>query len=216
MTVTVGNGSPSTFSIPSSGVFYVGNGSCSSIYSPFTATYPSTSGCGNVIVHGTYSGALTIAAENDIIVDDNITRTGNGLLGLVANNFVRVKHPICPSNNTGCTNGTITAQTSRTNCNNGVNGTGTKTSLQIDAAILAINHSFIVDHYNCGAQLTTLTVNGAISQKFRGPVGTFGSNTTGYLKNYNYDDRLRYLEPPNFLDPVEVAWHVQRETLDFP
>ncbi len=43
-----------------------------------------------------------------------------------------------------------------------------------------------------------------------------GSAVTGYLKNYNYDDRLRYQEPPNFLDPVESAWHVQRETLDFP
>ena len=64
----------------------------------------------------------------------------------------------------------------------------------IDAAILAINHSFIVDHYDCGATLGTLTVNGAISQKFRGAVGTFsgGSAVTGYLKNYNYDDRLRY------------------------
>ena len=39
---------------------------------------------------------------------------------------------------------------------------------------------------------------------------------TGYIKDYNYDDRLRYQEPPHFLDPVQSAWHVQRETLDFP
>ena len=45
-------------------------------------------------MRGTYTGQLTIAAENDIIVDGNLTRTGNGLLGLVANNFVRVKHPV--------------------------------------------------------------------------------------------------------------------------
>ena len=86
---------------------------------------------------------------------------------------------------------------------------------RIDAAILAIEHSFIVDHYDCGAALGTLTVKGAISQKFRGPVGTHRAGT-GYLKNYKYDDRLRYMEPPNFLDPVEPAWHIQRETLDFP
>ncbi len=55
---------------------------------------------------------------------------------------------------------------------------------------------------------------GAISQKFRGTVGTTAPH--GYLKNYVYDDRLRYIEPPNFLDPVEPAWHIQRETLDFP
>jgi hypothetical protein len=35
----------------------------------------------------------------------------------------------------------------------------------------------------------------------------------GYAKNYNYDDRLRYQEPPSFFDPVQSAWHIQRETL---
>jgi hypothetical protein len=80
--------------------------------------------------------------------------------------------------------------------------------------MLAINHSFIVDHYDCGAHLGTLTINGAVSQKFRGPVGLVGSS--GYSKNYVYDDRLRYISPPYFLDPVESAWHVQRQTLDFP
>ena len=137
---------------------------------------------------GYYSGELTIASENDIIVENDITRSGSkGLLGLIANNFVRVKHE----------------------CSGwGING------LEIDAAILAIEHSFIVDHYNCGSSLGTLHVTGAISQKYRGPVGD-GTNGTGYYKDYEYDDRLRYMEPPNFLDPIEPAWHIQRETLDF-
>jgi hypothetical protein len=218
MTVTTSAGTMGPIAFPAEGVVYVENGSCSSSYSPFTATYPATSGCGNVRVHGSYSGQLTIAAENDIIIDDDITRSGSGLLGLVANNFVRVRHPICPAINLGCSNGTISAQISKTNCGSGVNGTGSQSDLRIDAALLAINHSFIVDHYNCGATLGTLTVNGAISQKFRGAVGTFSGSSPnhGYAKNYNYDDRLRYQEPPNFLDPVESAWHVQRETLDFP
>lgn len=212
MTVQVGTGTPATFPFPADGVFYVANGNsscsantCSASYSPFTAQYPTSSQCGNVVVRGSYSGQLTIAAENDIIVDGNVTRSGQGLLGLVANNFVRVKHP-------------FSAQTGAGNCNGGSNGSGTVSNLQIDAAILAIQHSFIVDHYDCGATLGTLTVNGAISQKFRGPVGTNsgGSINHGYAKNYNYDDRLRYQEPPNFLDPVESAWHIQRETLDNP
>jgi hypothetical protein len=200
--------------IPSSGVVYVKNGACSSSYSPFTATYPNSSGCGNVRVFGTYSGQLTIAAENDVIIWDDITRTGNGLLGLIANNFVRVRHPICPTNNLGCTNGTMTSQANKNNCGSGVNGTGSQSNLRIDAAMLAIQHSFIVDHYNCGANLGDLTINGAFSQKYRGAVGTTGG--TGYIKNYNYDDRLRYQEPPSFLDPVQSSWHIQRETLDFP
>ena len=162
---------------------------------------------------GNYSGQLTIAAENDIIIDGNLTRASSSadLLGLVANNFIRIKHPVCPSNNTGCTSGTITAETAKGQCNSGVNGTGSLSNPQIDAALLAIQHSFIVDHYDCGGSLGTLQVNGAISQKFRGAVGTTGG--TGYIKDYNYDDRLRYQEPPHFFDPVQSAWHVQRETL---
>jgi hypothetical protein len=213
-TMSINGGSSVPF--PSDGVVYVQNGSgCTAAYSPFTVTYPSTSGCGNAIVHssGNYSGQLTIAAENDVIIDGSINRSSGSadLLGLVANNFVRIKHPICASNDLGCSNGTTTAQTSKNQCNNGVNGTGSSSNIQIDAAILAIDHSFIVDHYNCGSSLGTLQVNGAIAQKFRGAVGTTGG--TGYIKDYNYDDRLRYQEPPHFFDPVQSAWHVQRETL---
>ena len=71
------NGSTQTRPIPSDGVVYVANSttqSCSASYSPFTASYPSSSPCGNVYVHGTYSGQVTIAAENDVIVDGNLTR----------------------------------------------------------------------------------------------------------------------------------------------
>ncbi len=201
MKVTKNNGSNSTsttnVAFPSSGVVYIKNDSCpgsnwpqcSSEYSPFSASYPSGSDCGTVYVSGNYSGELTIAAERDIVIEGNLTRNSGtqGLLGLIANNFVRVKHE--------CSGFKLQ-------------------NLKIEAAILAIEHSFIVDHYDCGEELGTLTVKGAISQKFRGPVGTTGG--TGYLKNYEYDDRLRYMEPPNFLNPVEPSWHVQRETLDFP
>lgn len=218
MTVT-NNGSTSTVPIPSSGVVYIRNGACSTAYDPFTATYPTNSTCGNALVSGTYNGRLTIAADNDIIVEDNVIRSTSNpdaMLGLIANNFVRVKHPICPSSNLNCT---TSAQTEKGSCNNGVNGNGSRANLRIDAAILAIAHSFIVDHYDCGADLGTLTVNGAISQKFRGAVGAFGgsncgSSGCGYDKNYNYDDRLRYISPPYFLDPVQSAWHMQRLSLD--
>jgi Tfp pilus assembly protein PilX len=217
LTITNG-GSTVTRPIPPEGVVYVANSttqSCSASYSPFTATYPSSSPCGNVYVRGNFTGQVTIAAENDVIVNGNLCRTtggtcgsqpsGNGMVGLIANNFVRVYHP-------------FSAQTARGQCNGGSNGSGSLTNPRIDAAILAISHSFIVDHYDCGSPLGTLTVNGAISQRFRGPVGTFSGSSvvTGYSKNYNYDDRLRFLEPPHFLDPVQVAWHIQRETLDYP
>ena len=216
MTVTTNAGGEETKPFPSSGVIYIKQGSCPDIeesyggggghhhhhggtitypwsscsaeYSPFEATYvsyPEGTDCGTVYLHGTYSGELTIASERDIVIDGDLTRSGNGLLGLIANNFVRVKHEC----------------------------SGFKLSnLKVEAAILAIEHSFIVDHYDCGSSLGTLTVKGALSQKYRGAVGQ--TNGTGYYKNYEYDDRLHYLEPPNFLDPIEPAWHIQRETLD--
>ena len=87
-----------------------------------------------------------------------------------------------------------------------------------NAAILSLNHSFTVDNYYCGAPLGTLTVNGTIGQKFRGPVGRGGGSgkVNGYTKDYNYDDRLRFRAPPHFLDPVQAAWRIQRYTEQVP
>jgi hypothetical protein len=88
----------------------------------------------------------------------------------------------------------------------------------VDAAILSLAHSFIVDNYFCGATIGTLTVNGAIAQKFRGPVGTSLGNTavTGFTKTYAYDDRLRFRSPPKFIDPVAAGWQVQLYTEQVP
>jgi hypothetical protein len=87
----------------------------------------------------------------------------------------------------------------------------------VSAAIVTVAHSFTVQNYDVGPDFATygttaskLTVVGAIAQKFRGAVGTFsGSSTvTGYAKNYNYDQRLKYDSPPKFLNPVASAWQV--------
>ncbi len=57
-------------------------------------------------------------------------------------------------------------------------------------------------------------MHGAIGQQFRGPVGTTGG--TGYIKNYEYNDRLRYREPPYFLDPVLAAWRISQQSEQLP
>jgi hypothetical protein len=82
----------------------------------------------------------------------------------------------------------------------------------IDAAILSTKHSWIVDNYECGASLGKLTVWGSIAQFWRGPVGTSGNSGTGYIKNYNYDERLAAQQPPNFLSPSSTSWKLSRET----
>ena len=144
-------------------------------------------GCANLFISGTYSRSLTIASEGDIIVkppagssNGDIIGTDDALLGLVANNFVRVYHRVTNSSSSNCANSPSTVEDPQMR------------DVRIDAAILSLQHSFIVDNYPCGTELGTLTVNGSIAQRFRGPVGTTRHDGTrsGYVKNYQYDDRL--------------------------
>jgi hypothetical protein len=137
-------------------------------------------------------------------VDGNTTKSGDYLLGLIANNFVRVANPVTARTKTWGL-GTDGTNQYLWNCTNSW-ATPTRT---IEAAMLALNYSFIIDNYYCGKDLGTLTVNGAIAQKYRGIVRVpYPSGQPGYIKDYNYDDRLKYRQPPNFLDPVQAGWNV--------
>ena len=91
---------------------------------------------------------------------------------------------------------------------------GLLTSPWIYAAILSTSHSFLVDNYNCGATLGDLNIDGAIGQKFRGVVGLI--NSSGYNKEYIYDERLATDEPPYFLAPLKAGWRIARETAPSP
>lgn len=149
---------------------------------------------GDAFVSGTVKGRLTVGTANNIVVVDDLKYnsgpppSGTDVLGLIANNYVQVYHP--------------------------VNGSGANisaiNSVEIDAAILAVRGSFIVQNYGVGAQLGTLSVRGAIGQKYRGTVGTGGSGGcstgTGYCKDYQYDTRFPLQSPPFFLDPVSAQW----------
>ncbi|HYM57654.1 MAG TPA: hypothetical protein VES79_06790 [Solirubrobacteraceae bacterium] len=204
MTVTnagVNGGAPKTLPLPPNGVIYVKQGSCGYSTSPIVADYTEPAGCGNLYLKGTYSKSLTIGSANDIIVEGNITSSNDAIAGLIADNFVRVKHRV--NRAAGCANAAA-------------NVAPVLTNVTIDAAILSLLHSFIVDNYDCGAKLANLTVNGAIAQKFRGPVGTGGLGGTGYTKVYKYDDRFRYRSPPYFLEPVAAAWRVLRTNEQVP
>jgi hypothetical protein len=217
-TMTVKNpnkngGASYSLAYPDNGVIYVKSGSpCGYAYQPLNP-YNQTGtasgnpwgvpqGCGQVTVSGTYDTSLTIAAQDDIIIDGDIVNsaatnadTANAdiasseqRLGLIADNYIRVAHP-------------VNRKSDPTDCDEPspkINGR------RIDAAMLSLLHSFMVDNYYCGDKLGTLSVHGVIAQKFRGPVGTNGG--TGFFKDYNYDQRLAYKPPPHFLDPYQSAW----------
>ncbi len=90
---------------------------------------------------------------------------------------------------------------------------GSLESPYIDAAILSTRHSFIVDNFKCGKHLGELNIWGAIAQFWRGPVGTGGGTSgTGYTKNYEYDERLKTLQPPDFLTPTSSELKLSRVT----
>jgi hypothetical protein len=209
--VTVNGVAQPTVNLTADPIIYVTNSSgCTGTYSPYNVSYPTSSPCGNVYISGNYSSSLTIAAANDIVVTGNVTTSlsGTAVLGLVANNFIRVQH-------------NVTARSSATpySCGSAANvAAETHPNIRIDAAILALRHSFIVDNYDCGVPIGQLEVNGAIAQLFRGTVGTSSGGTvqTGYLKHYTYDDRFAVQQPPFLFDLGSSSWRVVRETLCVP
>jgi len=233
-TMKVGRGKSCTESpvyegpFPTNGVIYDSNRNreCNSEYSPFNVSYSSTevNSCGNVnIVEGKFAQPLTIAAANNVLIMHNIEKTSEqGLLGIIATNFIRVYHPVVLAHPKTCTpeynsshhkiGESCVENTNEWECK-GNEGEPLK-NLTIEAALLALQHSFIVDNYRCGAKLGTLTVRGAIAQKYRGAVGTTGNNGNGYLKHYVYDGRLETTEPPSFIEPVKSNWVIGRETVE--
>ena len=84
MTVTNANisGGSETVPFPSNGVVYVSTATsgCPVNYTPFTANtaYTADTNCGNVYVSGTYTSSLTIASDNDIIINGNLTTADPG------------------------------------------------------------------------------------------------------------------------------------------
>jgi Tfp pilus assembly protein PilX len=195
---------------PPNGVIYVQNSpslGCSDTYKKYNA-YSNSMNCGDVSVEGQYAASITVGAENDIIVRQNLLEQdgSDSMLGLVAAGFVRIYHPI---------SGITSATASSCGTPNSTPAGFTRVS-EVDAAILSLKHSFMVDNYACASPEGNLKVVGAIAQWYRGVVGTGSPVATGYVKDYNYDDRLKVREPPNFLDPVKTSWRIVRQTEQKP
>jgi Tfp pilus assembly protein PilX len=209
-----------------------------------TSTCPGTT---QVTVNGAgvcpYTKSLTIGAANDIIIAGSLPTTttssgcgggesscptGTAMLGLIANDMIRIYHPL-----TGVRNSDEEEYACPST--NNTNGPGSLVNPLIDAAIFSVEHSFIIDNFDCGngsntasscpgyanatspytTALCQLTINGAIAQDFRGRIGESqgaASNYSGYIKNYWYDQRLQNLAPPDFLNPVDTGWQVDRVT----
>ncbi len=182
----------------------------------------------DVFVNGNISGDLTIGSQDNIIIDGNTTYddctwtvkpgsstagtasesycnynkgTGavNDALGLIANNYVEVNQPVTAPNGSllpscGASPGAL--------CNPGPESSSG--SVTIDAAVLALNQSFVVNNYTLGSQEGKLIVYGSIEQYARGPVALLG--TSGYSKYYTWDPLLPFVSPPSYLVPTTDSW----------
>jgi hypothetical protein len=171
-------------------------------------------GRGNMFIEGTLKGRVTVAAQNSIVITNDMLLagglTGSDLLGLVASNSVEIYHPVLnkydcvtAKKSTSCAGTTYTyGPPTSTTYPRDVAGKGFK----VYASIQTLQHSFFVQSYDQHAMgLGKLTVVGSIAQKWRGAVGT-GDGTTGYFKDYSYDKRLKYSSPPYFPQFINAVW----------
>ncbi|MDA8277931.1 MAG: hypothetical protein M0Z45_07030 [Actinomycetota bacterium] len=151
-----------------------------------------------IAIQGRLTGQVTVGSDDNIVISGDLEYTSCGsststdILGLVAQNFVQVSSKFGSSNTTS---DTCFGQPS----NNPV----------IMAAILALNHSFMVQNFwNTRGPLGTIYLYGSIAGKYADIEGTFSGSSIveGYGTTYTYDPRLAYLTPPFFLSPVNSAW----------
>ncbi len=140
------------------------------------------------------SGRLTVSANNSLYVTNHLEyaggTSGNAFLGLIAEQFVYVWHPV-----SGSTNLALPGQSTAF------------TDARISASLLSVNHAITVQNHHLGAGLGTLNITGALTQKFRGIVRR---GSSGYAKNYVYDQRLHYDAPPRFLNPTISSFSAVR------
>ena len=146
MTVGTGGGCEGTYSgsIPSNGVVYVKNGACSSVYSPFNdqiRTNPRTG-----LRQRLRQGHLHRAAD-----DRGGERRDHRRRPLPHHLRARRRRAARPDRQQ--LRPRLPPVLDRPNGDQRRQRTGSLDDRTIDAAILALNHSFIVDNYNCGAAL---------------------------------------------------------------
>ena len=134
---------------------------------------------GDATVSGTLDGTLTIGASERILIPDHIDYKDN------------------PNNNPNATDvlglvaeKDIVIQTSAPN------------GLRIQASMMALNESFMVEDWWDPPPKGELRLYGGLIEQARGPVGTFnpgnGNLVSGYKKDYKYDARLATFPPPFF------------------
>lgn len=153
---------------------------------------------GRTHVKGTVDGVVTVVTTGNMYINDNIVyessdsngkplSTSDDMLGLISMNDIIVE-----------------------------DNTANRNDVVINGALLALGDSFTVENYASGAPRGDLTIYGSLSQKVRGPVGTFSWwwGTTGYEKDYHYDERFLNTPPPYYPSTGQYHYTYWKEIND--
>jgi hypothetical protein len=145
---------------------------------------------GTLTISGQLNGRLTVGASNDVIIPNNLTYATDPRVDPTSDDVMGI-----------ISEADVMVDDAAPH------------NVEVDACIMALNTSFMVENWNTMAAKGTLTVYGGIIQDERGPVGTFngatGNKVSGYSKSYGYDARLLSTPPP-FMpttgDYVTLSW----------
>lgn len=148
---------------------------------------------GDLTVSGTLNGRLSMGTNRNVVIADNVTYADDPRVNQNSDDML----------------GLIAER-------DVVVSIGAPANLEVDASVMALGNSFIVENWWQGPPKDTLTVYGGIIQRERGPVGTFSGSTgqklSGYSKDYNYDPRLVNSPPPFYPttgDYISLSWKEQ-------
>jgi hypothetical protein len=172
---------------------------------------------GNVYVEGEFSGQLTVAAEENIIITGDLVAKDRAtdLLGLIASGAVEVMNPVLREYKGVEVPGGGVQKSVGTNLKDLAAGWpseyfGGPLVLRVEAAIQAQSGGFRLQNWQLGGKRGTLQVFGSIAQEFRGVVGVEDTNhvlQAGYEKTYEYNPLLTEGQPLLFSPVSGASWN---------
>lgn len=190
---------------------------------------------GNVFISGELDGRLTIAAKNNIYItgydptkwehpeqltDKDRTKgivyaktpddpECDDMLGLIAGKNVEILHYGWLKDDGGWPESETRSERIGMRWRNvTVENDVAINDINIHAAIFTLNGSFGFEKYDKGPYKGYINFVGSMFQNRRGAVGLVG-RTNGYSKNYTYDERMRSVAPPNFIEPENAKWYIR-------
>lgn len=173
---------------------------------------------GDLFVQGEYTGALTIATDNNValtgdLVDHDVVNktvpnnttygapplTSDNMLGLVPSNFLYVYRPLWDDPSTSGTTLTSTPDWNYAKTND----------IILDMATVVLGQCFGAQDATLGPGQGGIYMFGSLGQRYRCPVGTSGG-ATGYAKHYSHDDRYAVEDPPPYMLELSIEpWKVK-------